>query len=75
MQTGTMAEVLQNASCVEFDPEGYITFRGKSAVEVWINDRPSNMDCEALKHYIKTLPASSIKRIEVLSNSSAQMFF
>ena len=72
VQAGTMADALQNAPGVEVDAEGNITFRGKAAVEVWINDRPSNMDGEALKQYIKTLPASSIKRIEVLSNPSAR---
>ena len=72
VQTGTMADALQNAPGVEVDAEGNITFRGKSAVEVWINDRPSNMDGEALRQYIKALPASSIKRIEVLSNPSAR---
>ena len=72
VQTGTMADALQNAPGVEVDAEGNITYRGKSAVEVWLNGRPSNMDGEALKQYIKTLPASSIKRIEVLSNPSAR---
>lgn len=72
VQTGTMADALQNAPGVEVDAEGNITYRGKTAVEIWINDRPSNMDGEALKQYIKSLPASSIKRIEVLSNPSAR---
>ena len=72
VQTGTASDALQNAPGVEVDAEGNITYRGKSAVEVWINNRPSNMDGEALKQYIKTLPASSIKRIEVLSNPSAR---
>ena len=72
VQTGTASDALQNAPGVEVDAEGNITYRGKTAVEVWINGRPSNMDGEALKQYIKTLPASSIKRIEVLSNPSAR---
>ena len=72
VQTGTASDALQNAPGVEVDAEGNITYRGKTAVEVWINNRPSNMDDEALKQYIKTLPASSIKRIEVLSNPSAR---
>ncbi len=72
VQTGTASDALQNAPGVEVDAEGNITYRGKTAVEVWINNRPSNMDGEALKQYIKTLPASSIKRIEVLSNPSAR---
>ena len=72
VQAGTASDALQNAPGVEVDAEGNITYRGKTAVEVWINSRPSNMDGEALKQYIKTLPASSIKRIEVLSNPSAR---
>jgi outer membrane cobalamin receptor len=72
VQSGTASDALQNAPGVEVDAEGNITYRGKTAVEVWINNRPSNMDSEALKQYIKTLPASSIKRIEVLSNPSAR---
>ncbi len=72
VQAGTASDALQNAPGVEVDAEGNITYRGKTAVEVWINNRPSNMDGEALKQYIKTLPASSIKRIEVLSNPSAR---
>ena len=72
VQTGTASDALQNAPGVEVDAEGNITYRGKSTVEVWLNGRPSNMDDEALKQYIKTLPASGIKRIEVLSNPSAR---
>ena len=72
VQAGSASDALQNAPGVEVDAEGNITYRGKSALEVWINNRPSNMDDEALKQYIKTLPASSIKRIEVLSNPSAR---
>ena len=72
VQTGTMADALQNAPGVEVDPEGNITLRGSSDVTVWLNDRPSNLSEEALKQYIKTLPASSVKRIEVLNNPSAR---
>lgn len=72
VQTGTMADALQNAPGVEVDPEGNITLRGSKNVTIWLNDRPSNLSEEALKQYIKTLPASSAKRIEVLNNPSAR---
>ena len=72
VQTGTMADALQNAPGVEVDPEGNITLRGSSDVTIWLNDKPSNLSGEALKQYIKTLPASSVKRIEVLNNPSAR---
>ena len=72
VQTGTMADALQNAPGVEVDPEGNITLRGSKNITIWLNDHPSNLSEEALKQYIKTLPASSVKRIEVLNNPSAR---
>ena len=72
VQTGTMADALQNAPGVEVDPEGNITLRGSKDVTIWLNDKPSNLSEEALKQYIKSLPASSVKRIEVLNNPSAR---
>ena len=72
IQTGTASDALQNAPGVEVDAEGNITLRGVSSVEIWINDRPSHMNEEALKQYIKTLPANAIERIEVITNPSAR---
>ena len=72
VQTGTASDALQNAPGVEVDAEGNITLRGSQSVEVWINDRPSHLSGEALRQYIKTLPANAIERIEVITNPSAR---
>lgn len=72
IQTGTASDALQNAPGIEIDADGNITLRGTQSVDVWINDRPSHMEGEALKQYIKMLPANSIERIEVISNPSAR---
>ena len=72
IQTGTASDALQNAPGVEVDAEGNITLRGVSSVDIWINDRPSHMNEEALKQYIKTLPANAIERIDVITNPSAR---
>ena len=72
IQTGTASDALQNAPGIEIDADGNITFRGTQSVDVWINDRPSHMEGEALKQYIKMLPANSIQKIEVISNPSAR---
>ena len=72
VQTGSASDALQNAPGVEVDAEGNITLRGVSSVEIWINDRPSHMNEEALKQYIKQLPANAIERIEVITNPSAR---
>lgn len=72
VQTGTASDALQNALGVEVDAEGNISLRGSQDVEIWINDRPSNLSGESLRQYIKTLPANSISRIEVITNPSAR---
>ncbi|MBR1644637.1 MAG: TonB-dependent receptor [Bacteroidales bacterium] len=72
VQTGTAMDALQNTPGVEVDAAGNISLRGNSSVAVWFNDRPSHLDGEALKQYLQTLPASTIKRIEVIANPSVR---
>ena len=71
VQTGSASDALQNSPGVQVDVEGNITLNG-SSVDVWINDRPLHLSGEALKQYIKTLPANDIDRIEVIKNPSAK---
>lgn len=72
IQTGTAADALQNAPGVEVDVEGNITLRGSSSVEIWINDKPSDLNEDNLKNFIQQLPANSLERIEVINNPSAK---
>lgn len=72
IQTGTAADALQNAPGVEVDVEGNITLRGVSSVEIWLNGKPSHLNEESLKEFIKQLPANSLERIEVITNPSAR---
>ena len=72
VQNGTASDALQNAPGVEVDVEGNITLRGVSSVEIWINNKPSNMNEAALKNFIKEMPAGSIEKIEVITNPSAR---
>lgn len=72
IQTGTAVDALQNAPGIEVDAEGNVRLRGTQEVGIWINGRENRMNEEALKQYLKTLPANSIKRIEVITNPSAR---
>ncbi|MCR4857272.1 MAG: TonB-dependent receptor family protein [Bacteroidales bacterium] len=72
IQSGSAADALQNAPGVEVDVEGNVTLRGVSSVEIWINNKPSNMNAEALKQFIQQMPAGSIEKIEVITNPSAR---
>lgn len=72
IQSGTAIDALQNAPGIEIDAEGNIRLRGTEEVSIWINGRQSRMNAESLKQYLKTLPANSLKRIEVITNPSAR---
>ena len=72
IQSGTASDALQNAPGVEVDVEGNITLRGVSSVEIWLNNKPSNMNEEALKQFIQQMPAGTIEKIEVITNPSAR---
>lgn len=72
VQTGTAADALQNAPGIEVDADGNITLHGTQEVSVWINNRESKMTSEALKQYIKSLPANAIQQIQVITNPSAK---
>ncbi len=72
IQNGSVVDALQNAPGIEVDAEGNIKLRGTQEVSVWINGRESRMNPEALKQYLKTMPASHLKRIEVITNPSAR---
>ncbi len=72
IQSGTASDALQNAPGVEVDVDGNITLRGVSSVEIWLNNKPSNMNEEALKQFIQQMPAGTIEKIEVITNPSAR---
>ncbi len=72
VQDGSAADALQNAPGVEVDVEGNITLRGVSSVDIWVNGKPSRMNEEGLKNFIRQLPANAIERIEVITNPSAR---
>ena len=69
---GTVSDALQNVPGVKVDTEGNISLRGVSAVEIFINGKPSHFDEESQKNYLQQVSASSIERIEVMTNPSAR---
>lgn len=72
IHSGTATDALQNAPGVEVDIEGNVSVRGGGSVEIWLNDRPSNMNADALKNFLQQMPADNIERIEVITNPSAK---
>lgn len=69
---GNASEVLDAVPSVQVDGDGKVSLRGNENVAVQINGRPTPMRGPQLAAYLKTLPANTIERIEVVPNPSAK---
>ena len=66
---GTAVDVLENTPSIQTDIDGNVTLRGSSNFTVLIDNRPSVLEgSEALQQ----IPASTIDRIEIITNPSAK---
>lgn len=66
---GTAAEIMNNIPSVNVDHNGAISLRGNQNVRILVDGRPTNVDPAQL---LKQIPASSIKKIELITNPSAK---
>jgi outer membrane receptor protein involved in Fe transport len=65
----TAGEIMNNIPSVNVDQDGKISLRGNENVRVLVDGRPSNIDVVQL---LKTIPSTSIKKIELITNPSAK---
>ncbi len=71
--TGTTTwEALEKAPGIMLDQNGNILLRGRSGVQVFIDDKPSYLSGTELENYLKTIPTSTIKHIEIMTNPPAK---
>jgi iron complex outermembrane recepter protein len=68
----TSLEVLEKAPGVMVDMNGNISFKGKTGVMVFIDDKPSNLAAADLANYLRSLPSSMIETIELMTNPPAK---
>lgn len=64
-------EVLNNIPSITLDEEGRVSLRGEGSVTVLINGQPSALTGSG-GNLLGSIPASSIERIEVVTNPSAK---
>ena len=69
---GSASEVLDNVPAVQVDQDGKVSLRGNENVVIQINGRPTPMRGPQLASYLKTIPANTIERVEVVPNPSAK---
>ena len=65
-------EVLEKAPGVAVDKDGIISLKGKQAVLVLIDGRPTYLTPADLSNYLKSLPASAIDQLELMTNPPAK---
>ncbi len=68
----TALDVLEKSPGIQVDQNGAISLKGKQGVMVYIDDKPSYLSGADLESYLKSLPASSLEQIEIMSNPPAK---
>ncbi len=64
-------EILRNTPTVEVDFDGAVKVRG-SAVQVYINGKPTGLTGDSQAEILDQLPANSVKTIELITSPSAK---
>lgn len=69
---GNATDVLQNVPSVQTDMDGNVSLRGASGVRVLIDGKQSLIAGGDVAQILKSIPASAIETIEVVTNPSAK---
>jgi outer membrane receptor protein involved in Fe transport len=71
-KTSNGLEILRKVPLLDVDGEENVTLNGQSNFKVLVNGKSSSMMSKNFKDVIKSLPANSIKDIEVITNPSTK---
>ena len=71
-KTTTIIEMLRKVRMVNVDAQNNITVKGSSNFKVYKNGRPNNSFSSNPKEVLSAIPASMIKRIEVITEPGAK---
>lgn len=67
-ETNTLLEMLRKVPLVTVDGEDNIKVNGSSSFKVYVNGKPNNMMSNNPTEVLKSMPANTIKHIEVITN-------
>ncbi len=65
-------EILQKAPGINITGEDVINMSGKAGVNVMIDGRPTQMGSKELANFLRSMPGSSIEKIELITNPSSR---
>ena len=72
VQGGSVADVLDNIPSISVDVEGNVALRGNQNVRILINGKPSGLVGLSGSQGLRSLPAESIEKVEVVTSPSAR---
>jgi iron complex outermembrane receptor protein len=68
----TAMDVLEKSPGITLDKDDNISLKGKQGVTIMIDGKPTYLSASQLASYLKSLPASAIDQIEIMTNPSAK---
>jgi outer membrane receptor protein involved in Fe transport len=71
-KTENVLEMLRKVPLVTVDGEDNIQVKGSSSFKVYVNGKPSNVVTNNVKDALKSMPASSVKNIEIITEPGAK---
>ncbi|MDL2304020.1 TonB-dependent receptor, partial [Bacteroides sp. OttesenSCG-928-D19] len=71
-KSNTLLEMIRKVPLLSVDAEDNVTLNGQSNYKVLVNGKSSSLMSKNFKEVIKSMPANSIKDIEVITNPSSK---
>jgi len=71
-KSNTVLEIIRKVPLLSVDAEDNVTLNGQSNYKVLVNGKSSSLMSNNFKEVIKSMPANSIKDIEVITNPSSK---
>ena len=68
----TALDVLEKSPGVLVDQNGAISLKGKSSITIFIDGKPTYLSGSELENYLRSLSASTIDQVELMSNPPAK---
>jgi hypothetical protein len=68
----TAMDVLEKSPGITLDKDDNVSLKGKQGVTIMIDNKPTYLQASQLASYLRSLPASAIDQIEIMTNPSAK---
>ena len=65
-------EVLGSSPGITATNSDQLSLKGRQGVNVWVNGKPLQLSGSDLANYLKSLPASALSKVEIISNPAAR---